>query len=250
MTMAIATPAPSEPAGSDYKRPHAGDQAAVENVAPREPIEILVVEHDAHLTEQALREGDISTTVNHARDGVQALAFLRREGAYREAPRPDLILLDLNLQRVDGSELLAQIKCDPDLRSIPVIVLTDAAAEVHVATVAHVLADGALSKPLDAEKFATTARMLAARNSRSATTAAAAAGTEPQVFADLAHELRTHLNPIIAFSEIMKLEIRGPLNSDYRDYARGIHLSALALSRIVFDILDRSEGELRRLPPG
>ncbi|HTV88018.1 MAG TPA: response regulator [Stellaceae bacterium] len=205
------------------------------------PIEILYVEHDAadaRATERLLRETAVPVVVKRARDGVQALAFLRRDGAYRETPRPDLILLELNLQRVNGEELLAEIKSDPDLQGIPVVILTDAERGIGMA---HLLADAAIAKPLDPEELAATFREIIARRENPA-------APEQKVLAELAHELRTYLNPIIAFSELMKLEIRGPLSSDYREYARGIHLSALALSRVVFEILERSRRELREAP--
>ena len=83
-----------------------------------QPIEILLVEDnpaDVRLTQEALREGKVKNSLNVARDGAEALAFLRREGPYRGAPRPDLILLDLNLPKKDGREVLAVIKADDDL---------------------------------------------------------------------------------------------------------------------------------------
>ena len=95
----------------------------------RDPIEILLVEDnpgDVRLTEEALKEAR-STTTSLVRDGVEALAFLRREGKFAAAPRPDMILLDLNLPRKDGREVLAEIKADPDLRHIPVVILTTSA---------------------------------------------------------------------------------------------------------------------------
>lgn len=210
----------------------------------RQPIEILVVERDARAarqTEHQLRESGLPTAVHCARDKVQASAFLRRDGAYREAPRPDLIVLDLGVERSESNDFLAYIKSEPDLRDIPVVVLTETAPDVRVAEVDNGLADYAVAKPPDAETFATAIRALARRSNATDETA-----DETQLLADLAHELRTYLNPIIAFSEIMKLEIRGPLNSDYREYARGIHQSALALSRLVFDILSRSRSDPRK----
>jgi len=216
----------------------------VENAAARDSVEILLIESDiveARVIEKSLRDGPNQSRINHVRAGVQALAFLRREGAYREAPKLDLILVDLNLTRVDGGELLAEIQRDPDLRRIPVVVLTDAATAKHAVEAANGLADCMIVRPMDAEKFARTIRALAEHGGASAMRPATAAGFDAQRLDDLAHQLRTHLNPIIAFSEIMKLEIRGPLNGDYHEYARGIHQSALALSRIVFDLLDRAQ---------
>lgn len=218
-------------------------------LAPQQPIEILLIEDnpgDARLTEELLRDGHIPTRINHVRDGVHALAFLRREGAYRRAPRPELILLDLNLPRLDGRELLAQIKRDSILRTIPVVILTGAAHDAYTKTL-DAQADCVMPKPIDPEKLVTIVRAIEAQNSEATTSAAAAASAKVRLLANLAHELRTRLNPIIAFSEMMKLEIKGPLNNDYREYVRDIHDSALGLSRMVLDILDLAKVEMRRL---
>jgi two-component system, chemotaxis family, response regulator Rcp1 len=215
----------------------------VEKAAPQQLIGILLVAQDtrdAWLTERLLQESGTPTAVHRARGWVQALAFLRRDGAYRETPRPDLIVLDMGSERHESGEFLASIKSEPELRDIPVVVLTETGPDILIAEVGNGLADGAIAKPLDAEKVANAVALV------SRIEASLACVDETPLLADLAHELRTHLNPIIAFSEIMKLEIRGPLNSDYREYARGIHLSALALSRLVFDILNRSRSELRK----
>lgn len=120
------------------------------------PIEILLVEDNAGdvlLTQEALREVDVRNTLSIVRDGVEALAFLRREGCHAGAPRPDLILLDLNLPRLNGHEVLAAIKEDPDLRRIPVIMLTtsDAAADVRGAYDRHV--NSYITKPVDLDQF-------------------------------------------------------------------------------------------------
>jgi two-component system, chemotaxis family, response regulator Rcp1 len=224
-------------------------QAAVENAAVREPVEILLIEPDtaeARVIEKSLHEGPNQSRINHVRDGVQALAFLRREGAYRQAPRPDLILLDLNLPRVGGSELLDQVRSAPDLRGIPVFVMADHADRDYIAKYANIIGDCVITKPLAAETLAAAICVLAAATRGFGASAANATAAESQLLADLAHELRTHLNPIIAFSEMMKLEIRGPLNGEYREYARGIHQSALSLSRVVFRLLDQSKVVLRR----
>lgn len=209
--------------------------------APLKPVEILIVNYDpaeAGLAERLLRDDRGRSSVYRTRDEVQALAFLRRDGAYRAAPRPDLILIDLSLRRA-GGELLTEIKFDPELRDIPVIAMIEPGQGDAQSTTA--LADATIGKPLDADEF------LAAL--RSFSTAQGEPAGDAAELADLAYQLRTHLNPIVAFSEIMQSEMRGPLSSDYREYARGIHLSALALSRIVFDILDRSKGRFPA-PPG
>jgi CheY-like chemotaxis protein len=99
------------------------------------PIDILLVEDnpgDVRLTREALRDGRIENQLTVARDGVEAIACLRREGEYRDSPRPDLILLDLNLPRKDGREVLAEIKEDPHLGRIPVAVLTTSREEHDV----------------------------------------------------------------------------------------------------------------------
>lgn len=100
--------------------------------APVHLVQILLVEDspgDIELTRQALAEGKFANQVHVTQDGEQALAFVRRSGAYADAPRPDLILLDLNLPRKDGREVLLELKADPSLRAIPVVVLTTSAAD-------------------------------------------------------------------------------------------------------------------------
>lgn len=119
-------------------------------------IEILLVEDnpaDVRLTEEALREGKVRNRLNVARDGVEALAFLRREGAFSEAPRPDLILLDLNLPKKDGREVLSEIKRDARLMRIPVVVLTTSSAEVDILKSYELHANCYITKPVDLEQF-------------------------------------------------------------------------------------------------
>src|ERR1700730_17700014 len=101
------------------------------------PIEVLLVEDspgDVRLTQEAFRDANRSIHLHVATDGVEAMAFLRHEGAHVRAPRPDLILLDLNLPRMDGREVLAQIKADDRLKVIPTIILTTSEAEEDIAT--------------------------------------------------------------------------------------------------------------------
>ena len=99
------------------------------------PIEILLVEDnpaDVRLTQEALKEGKVRNNLHHVSDGEEALAYLRREGTYARAVRPDIVLLDLNLPKRDGREVLADIKADPELRRIPVVVLTTSTAELDI----------------------------------------------------------------------------------------------------------------------
>ncbi len=127
------------------------------------PIEILLVEDnpgDARLTEEALKEGKVRNNLHMARDGVEAMAFLRREGAYKDSPRPDLVLLDLNLPRKDGREVLAEMKEHPDLRLIPVVVLTTSEAEQDVLRTYELRANCYITKPVDLEKFITIVRSI------------------------------------------------------------------------------------------
>ncbi|EPX60231.1 Two-component system response regulator [Cystobacter fuscus DSM 2262] len=127
------------------------------------PIEILLVEDnpgDVRLTIEALKEGKVSNRLSVARDGVEALAFLRREGAHANAPRPDLILLDLNLPRRDGREVLAEIKADARLRRIPVVVLTTSKAEEDILRTYDLHANCYINKPVDLDQFISVVRSI------------------------------------------------------------------------------------------
>jgi two-component system, chemotaxis family, response regulator Rcp1 len=127
------------------------------------PIEILLVEDnlgDARLTQETLREAKVRNRLSHVRDGVEALAFLRREGAHADAPRPDLILLDLNLPRKDGREVLAEIKQDERLRRIPVVVLTVSQADEDILRVYNLNANCYITKPVDLEQFIKVVRSI------------------------------------------------------------------------------------------
>jgi two-component system, chemotaxis family, response regulator Rcp1 len=120
------------------------------------PIEILMVEDnpgDVRLTVEALKEGKVRNNFHTVEDGVAALAFLRREGRYAEAARPDLILLDLNLPKMNGREVLAEIKKDPDLRRIPVVILTVSQAEQDIVKSYNLHANCYISKPVDLDQF-------------------------------------------------------------------------------------------------
>jgi chemotaxis family two-component system response regulator Rcp1 len=120
------------------------------------PVEILLVEDnpgDARLTVEALKEGKIRNNLFHAKDGVEALAYLRREGEHKEAATPDIVLLDLNLPRKDGREVLSEMKQDPALKSIPVVVLTTSEAEQDILSSYKLHANCYITKPVDLEKF-------------------------------------------------------------------------------------------------
>ena len=120
------------------------------------PIDILMVEDnpgDVGLTKEALKEGKVRNTMSVVRDGMEALAYLRKEGEYASATRPDLILLDLNLPRKDGREVLEEIKADEDLRLIPVVVLTSSLAEEDVVRSYKLHANCYVTKPVDMDQF-------------------------------------------------------------------------------------------------
>jgi CheY-like chemotaxis protein len=127
------------------------------------PIDILLVEDnpgDVRLTREALSDAKVLNRLTVAVDGVEALAALRRQGRFANAPRPDIILLDLNLPRKDGRAVLAEIKKDPDLRRIPVIVLTTSKAEEDVLHTYDLHANCYIAKPLDLEQFITVVKSI------------------------------------------------------------------------------------------
>ena len=120
------------------------------------PIEILLVEDnpgDERLTREALKEGKVYSNLHWVKDGVEAMEFLRRQGKYRGVPRPDIILLDLNLPKRDGREVLQDIKNDAELKRIPVVVLTTSKAEEDVLRTYNLHANCYVTKPVDLEKF-------------------------------------------------------------------------------------------------
>jgi two-component system, chemotaxis family, response regulator Rcp1 len=126
-------------------------------------IEILLVEDnpgDVRLTQEVLRDGRIHNKLNVVGDGVEALACLRREGAYADMPQQDLILLDLNLPKMDGRQVLAEIKSDPELRKIPVVVLTTSAAEADVMSAYDLHANCYITKPVDLGQFEEVVRSI------------------------------------------------------------------------------------------
>ncbi|MCP6762241.1 MAG: response regulator [Fischerella sp. CENA71] len=120
------------------------------------PIEILLIEDnpgDVELTKIALEDSKISVNLNVVEDGVEAIAFLRREGKYTQVPYPDIVLLDLNLPKKDGREVLAEIKADDRLKRIPVVVLTTSQAEEDVLRVYNLSANCYITKPVDFDQF-------------------------------------------------------------------------------------------------
>lgn len=119
-------------------------------------IEILLVEDnpgDVRLVSESLKEYKICNRLSMVRDGEEAMQFLRRKGQFADAPRPDLILLDLNLPKKDGREVLAEIKADPELRRIPVVVLTSSRDEEDVLRSYDVNANCYVTKPVDLDQF-------------------------------------------------------------------------------------------------
>ena len=120
------------------------------------PVEILLVEDnpgDERLTREALKEGKVYSNLHWVKDGVEAMQFLRRQGKYTAVPRPDIILLDLNLPKKDGREVLEDIKSDESLKRIPVVVLTTSKAEEDVLRTYNLHANCYVTKPVDLEKF-------------------------------------------------------------------------------------------------
>ena len=120
------------------------------------PVEILLVEDnpgDVRLTEEALKEGKVLNNIHLANDGVEAVSFLQKEGKYADAVRPDLILLDLNLPKKDGREVLKEIKKDEALRRIPVVVLTTSKAEEDIIRTYDYHANCYITKPVDFDQF-------------------------------------------------------------------------------------------------
>jgi CheY-like chemotaxis protein len=127
------------------------------------PIEVLLVEDspgDVRLTRETFRDVNTSIHLHVATDGMEAMAFLRREGAHINAPRPSIILLDLNLPKMDGREVLAHIKEDPSLKMIPIIILTTSDAEADIAKSYELQANCYLSKPVQLDAFESLVRSI------------------------------------------------------------------------------------------
>ncbi len=130
---------------------------------PVKPIDILLVdddEGDVLLTQKALQNGKIYNSLSVARDGVEAMEFLRQEGEFKNAVRPDLILLDLNMPRKDGRETLTEIKSDPNLRCIPIVVLTTSDADRDVMQSYDLQASCYVTKPVDLKQFTNVVQTL------------------------------------------------------------------------------------------
>ena len=125
------------------------------------PIDILMVEDnpgDARLTMEALKDSRINNQLFHVEDGAEAMAFLRNKGAYADKPKPDIILLDINLPKKNGHEVLKEIKEDPDLKTIPVVMLTTSEAEQDIVKAYKLHANCYIAKPVDLSKFIQIAR--------------------------------------------------------------------------------------------
>jgi two-component system, chemotaxis family, response regulator Rcp1 len=130
---------------------------------PYRQIEVLLVEDnpgDVRLTIEAMKEGKVTNHISVAYDGIEAMEFLRREGRFTDSPRPDLILLDLNMPRKDGRQVLAEIKENPDLKSIPVVILTTSEAEQDIVKTYELHANCYVTKPVDLEQFVKIARLI------------------------------------------------------------------------------------------
>jgi CheY-like chemotaxis protein len=128
-----------------------------------EAIEVLLVEDDPGdvlMTREAFEEHKLRNNLHVVSDGVEALSFLRQEGEYADVPQPDLVLLDLNLPRKDGREVLAEIKADPQLRRTPVVVLTTSEAEEDVLRSYDLHANAYVAKPVDFERFIDVVRRI------------------------------------------------------------------------------------------
>ncbi|HWG85020.1 MAG TPA: response regulator [Deinococcales bacterium] len=129
----------------------------------QEVIEILLVEDnpgDALLTREAFEEARVRNNLHHVTDGVQAMQFLRCEGEFTQCPRPDIILLDLNMPRKGGLEVLSEVKNDPALRDIPVVILTTSSAEEDIVKSYQSHANAYITKPVDLAKFLEVVRSL------------------------------------------------------------------------------------------
>ncbi|MEV0399890.1 response regulator [Actinoallomurus sp. NPDC050550] len=127
------------------------------------PIDVLLVEDDPGdvvLTKEAFKDNKVSNRLSIVGDGEEAMRFLRQEGDYADAPRPDLVLLDLNLPRMDGGQVLGEIKADETLRTIPVVVLTTSEAEEDILRSYRLHANAYVTKPVDFDQFIKVVRQI------------------------------------------------------------------------------------------
>ncbi|RYX91693.1 response regulator [bacterium] len=127
------------------------------------PVEILLIEDnmaDVRLTKEVLKDSKVRNNLHFVMDGVEGVSFLRKEGKYQDAPKPDLILLDLNLPKKDGREVLEEIKNDEMLRRIPVVVLTTSKAEQDILKSYNLHANCYITKPVDLEQFITVVKSI------------------------------------------------------------------------------------------
>ncbi len=128
----------------------------MEDVSFGRPVRILLVEDnpgDIRLTQEALKENKLRNSLSVVQDGVEAMEFLQRRGNYENAPRPDIILLDLNLPKKDGRQVLEEIKDDPALKCIPVVILTTSRAEEDIVRTYNLHANCYITKPVELEQF-------------------------------------------------------------------------------------------------
>ncbi|WP_135534257.1 response regulator [Halostella pelagica] len=134
-----------------------------ERASSSDPADILLVEDnpgDVRLTKEAFEDGRIANTLHVVNDGVEALDFLYRRGDHADAPCPDIVLLDLNLPRKDGDEVLEEINSDPELSRVPVVVLTSSEAQEDIVRSYELDANAYLTKPVDPNKFIDTVKTL------------------------------------------------------------------------------------------
>lgn len=127
------------------------------------PVEILLVEDnmaDIRLTKEILKDSKVRNNLHFVMDGVEAISFLRKEGQYSDAPKPDLVLLDLNLPKKDGREVLEEIKNDENLKRIPIVVLTTSKAEQDILKTYNLHANCYITKPVDLDQFITVVKSI------------------------------------------------------------------------------------------
>ncbi len=127
------------------------------------PVNILLVEDnpgDIRLTQEAFKEGRVGNNLSVVRDGLEAMSYLRKEGVYSDAKKPDLILLDLNLPKKNGSEVLAEVKSDEELKKIPIVVLTTSDAEKDILKTYNLHVNCYIKKPVDFEEFIKVVRAI------------------------------------------------------------------------------------------